>query len=152
MRLLSDEMLQRLGRWLRAAGYDTAIAAGGTGDRALIARCAAEGRILVTGDRHLAAHAASAVRVVHLSAGAVAAEAAVLREALGIDWQKAPFTRCLVDNTPLEAAVPAALTHVPPASRAVASPLLACPQCRRLYWPGGHVQRMQSCLAAWNLR
>src|SRR5438128_10712908 len=51
VRLYCDEMLARLGRWLRAAGYDTAIAAGGLPDAALIARCAAEARILVTRDR-----------------------------------------------------------------------------------------------------
>src|SRR5689334_350075 len=38
LRLMCDEMLLRLGRWLRAAGYDTAFAAGGADDAALIAR------------------------------------------------------------------------------------------------------------------
>ena len=37
---MCDEMLLRLGRWLRAAGYDTAIAEGGMEDPALIARVA----------------------------------------------------------------------------------------------------------------
>lgn len=35
-RLLCDEMLIRLGRWLRAAGYDTAIATARGADRALV--------------------------------------------------------------------------------------------------------------------
>jgi hypothetical protein len=53
-RFLCDEMLRRLGRWLRAAGYDAVIAAGGLPDRALAARCAKEDRILLSEDRHLA--------------------------------------------------------------------------------------------------
>src|SRR3977135_3678526 len=53
VRLYCDEMLTRLGRWLRAAGYDTAIAENGMPDAALIARCVAEDRILLTRDRHL---------------------------------------------------------------------------------------------------
>ena len=150
MRLLCDEMLLRLGRWLRAAGYDTAIAEGGAGDAALIARCAAEGRTLVTRDRHLAAQAAGTIPVVRLAEDGVEAQARALKRALGIDWQRAPFSRCLLDNMPLHPAPPEALAEVPPASRAARGPLRRCPQCGRLYWPGGHVRRMQVRLAAWN--
>jgi uncharacterized protein with PIN domain len=45
---LCDEMLHGLGRWLRAAGYDTVIAAGGLSDRALPTCCAEEDRVLLT--------------------------------------------------------------------------------------------------------
>jgi uncharacterized protein with PIN domain len=141
VRLFCDEMLARLGRWLRAAGYDTAIAEGGVPDRTLIARCAAEGRILLTRDRHLAAVADGRIRVVRLTETAVAAQARASRAALGIDWQKAPFTRCLVDNAPLDPAPPEMAMQVPPSSRAAGGPLRLCPECGRLYWPGGHVRR-----------
>ena len=55
LRFLCDEMLHGLGRWLRAAGYDTVIADGGLSDRAVAARCTDEHRVLLTKDRHLAA-------------------------------------------------------------------------------------------------
>ena len=103
-RFLCDEMLKGVGRWLRAAGYDTVIAAGGRTS---------------------------------------------LRIGLDIDWQYAPFTRCLVDNRPLEAAPPCSATRVPERSRAAGGPLRVCSECGRLYWPGGHVRRMQQRLAAW---
>ena len=150
MRLLCDEMLVRLGRWLRAAGYDTEIAAGGLADRALVAHCAAEARVLLTRDRHLAAVANARVRVVRLAESTIAAQARALRIALGIDWQYAPFTRCLIDNAPLAPAPPDMAAQVPPSSRAAGGPLRLCPQCGRLYWPGGHVRRMLAKLAAWN--
>lgn len=149
LRLMCDEMLLRLGRWLRAAGYDTAIAEGGASDRALIARCAAEGRTLVTRDGRLAARAAGTVPVVRLDDDNVEAQARALKEALGIDWQYAPFTRCTIDNAPLDPAPPEAAALVPPSSRAAGGPLRLCPECGRLYWPGGHVRRMQARLAAW---
>lgn len=38
LRLLCDEMLKGIGRWLRAAGYDTAIAQDGVADEDLLAR------------------------------------------------------------------------------------------------------------------
>jgi len=147
VRLFCDEMLARLGRWLRAAGYDTALAEGGTPDIALIARCVTEQRVLLTRDRHLAAVADGRVAVVHLAESDVAGQARALRAALAIDWQYAPFTRCLIDNTPLDPAPPKMATQVPQSSRAAGGSLRLCRACGRLYWPGGHVRRMLEVLA-----
>jgi uncharacterized protein with PIN domain len=149
LRLLCDEMLSRLGRWLRAAGYDTAIAESGSTDAVLLEWCRREDRTLLTRDRHLAGIAEREVSVLALNTGNVGAQALALRQALGIDWLYAPFTRCVVDNAPL-APVPAEMVHQVPLSRAAGGPLYICPTCRRLYWPGGHVRRMQARLAEWN--
>ncbi len=151
VRLYCDEMLARLGRWLRAAGYDTAIAESGLADTGIIAQCAAEGRILLTRDRHLAeVGTARGVRVLRLSETTVERQARTLRQSLGIDWQHASFTRCLVDNAPLDPAPPGAASQVPPRSRAAGGPLRMCSCCGRLYWPGGHVRRMLARLASFN--
>src|SRR5438128_683124 len=122
-------MLRGLGRWLRAAGYDTAIAAGGLTDRALAVRCAEEDRILLTKDRHLAATVAGAVPVALVAGDGIDEAARTLRAALGIDWQHAPFTRCLIDNRPLEIAPPYSGMRVPERSRAAGGPLRVCPEC-----------------------
>ncbi|MGC2202587.1 MAG: Mut7-C RNAse domain-containing protein [Stellaceae bacterium] len=148
-RFLCDEMLRGLGRWLRAAGYDTVIAAGGLPDRALAVRCAEEDRVLLTKDRHLAAIVAGSVPMVLVPGDGIDEAARALRIAVAIDWQHAPFTRCIVDNRPLETAPPDLATRVPERSRAAGGPLRMCPECRRVYWPGGHVRRMQQRLAAW---
>jgi uncharacterized protein len=149
MRFLCDEMLRGLGKWLRAAGYDTVIAEGGLPDRIVAARCAAEHRILLTRDRHLAATAAGTTRVVLVAGDGIDENAAALRTAIGIDWQHAPFTRCTVDNRPLELAPADFAARVPESSRTAGGPLRVCPGCGRLYWPGGHVRRMQQRLAKW---
>jgi uncharacterized protein with PIN domain len=148
-RFLCDEMLRGLGRWLRAAGYDTVIAAGGLPDRALAARCAEEDRVLLTKDRHLARTVTGTAPVVLLPGDGIDEAARALRITLDIDWQHAPFTRCIVDNRPLEAAPLDLATRVPERSRATGGPLWVCPECGRLYWPGGHVRRMQQRLAVW---
>ena len=150
VKLFCDEMLRRVGRWLRAAGYDTAIAEGGLADAAIIARCAAEARTLITRDRHLETRTRGRLPVVCLADDAVEAQARALRSALGIDWQFAPFTRCVVDNAPLEPAPPELAAQVPPDSRAAGGPLRRCPECGRVYWPGGHVRRMQARLLLFN--
>jgi uncharacterized protein len=149
LRFLCDEMLRGLGRWLRAAGYDTGIAAGGDPDRALAARCAEERRVLLTRDRGLAATLVGRAPVVLVPANGIDAAARALRAALDIDWLYAPFSRCLVDNRLLAAAPPALAAQVPERSRAAGGPVLACPECGRLYWPGSHVRRMRQRLAAW---
>jgi uncharacterized protein len=150
VRLFCDEMLARLGRWLRAAGYDTAIAEGGLADPAIIAQCAVDGRTLLTRDRRLAAMAEGRVPVLRLADSSLAAQAPALRAALAIDWQRAPVTRCLMDNTPLVAALADMAALVPEKSRAAGGPLQLCPECHRLYWPGSHVRRMLVRLAEWN--
>ena len=149
LQFLCDEMLRGLGRWLRAAGYDTIIAEGGLPDRALTLRCAKEERILLTKDRQLASIAKATASVLLVPGDSIDAAARGLRAALGIDWQHAPFTRCLVDNQLLAAASREAAALVPEQSRAAGGPLRQCPECGRLYWPGGHVRRMQQRLVAW---
>jgi hypothetical protein len=49
-----------------------------------------------------------------------------LRPALDIDWQHAPFTRCLGDNRPLDTAPPSSAMRVPKRSRAAGGPLRLC--------------------------
>jgi uncharacterized protein len=149
MRLLCDEMLHGLGRWLRAAGYDTAIVAGGGDDRALIEAARAEDRLLLTCDRALGARRELEGRVVVLPPAGLDAAAGGLRAALGLDWMHAPFTRCLIDNTQLAAASPPELARLPEPARQGPGPFRVCPTCARLYWPGSHVRRMAARLARW---
>lgn len=148
MKLACDEMLQSLGRWLRAAGHDTAVAAPGTADAEILRLCAEEGRVLLTRDGHLAGHGGG-VRVLRLESDDPDAQARVIKETLGLDWLQAPFTRCMVDNAVLEDAGPAALAAMPTAARERPGPHRVCPACGRAYWPGSHVRRMQARLAAW---
>jgi uncharacterized protein len=152
MRFLCDAMLGGLARWLRTAGYDTLLAEGGWPDRELVNLCARDDRILLTKDRQLALVAREAVPILLLTGRSIDGNACELREVLGVDWQRAPFTRCLVDNALLRAAEPHHAERVPLTSRSLASPLRMCPTCGRLYWPGGHVRRMQRRLALWQGR
>jgi uncharacterized protein with PIN domain len=149
--LFCDAMLASLARWLRAAGHDTAIASASTADRGILDACRMEARVLVTRDRHLAAHAGQAVQVVLLTGNRLDAQAAELTAALGIDWTLAPFTRCLLDNTPLQEATSDQRQRIPPRSRNLPGPFRACPCCGRVYWPGSHVRRMQARLEQWQM-
>lgn len=146
MKWLCDEMLAELARWLRSAGHDTALADPSEPDVAILTRCAAEQRVLITRDRKLAARATNAILLDDASLDEQARELACKH---GVDWRLAPFTRCMVDNTPLVEANEADLTRIPQQSRELAGPFRACPACGRVYWPGSHFRRMDARLAEW---
>ena len=148
-RLLCDAMLSRLGRWLRAAGYDTLIAEDVAEDRHLLEITRADGRVLITRDRELAGRGTAEACVLHLRSDRAAEQAQELRRHLHIDWLHAPFTRCVVDNAPLRAARSDEWQAVPPKARALGGPFLTCPACGRLYWQGSHHRRMAARLASW---
>lgn len=146
---LCDRMLIRFGRWLRAAGYDTAIAGGEASDRALLAQAIEEDRLILTRDRKLCEFRDAPGRVLLLRAGTVEACAAELTERRAIVWLYRPFSRCLDCNTPLLPASPELWDSVPETSRMAGGDLRCCLQCRKLYWPGGHVRRMHHRLERW---
>src|SRR5690606_13429438 len=66
-------------------------------------------------------------------------QAAILRRCLRIDWLYAPFSRCLLCNTPLQALI----------AEPSAQEQRYCPHCRKWYWEGNHGRRMRARLQAW---
>ena len=146
---LCDAMLARLGRWLRAAGYDTVIAGGGTDDHDLITRAAADGRVLLTRDRRLREIRGAAAHAAVLRSERLTELVAEITERFAVDWLAKPFSRCVVCNLPLSPAPPLAKSRLPADVREAHAEINYCRQCDRLYWPGGHVRRMTRRLERW---
>ena len=143
VRLLCDEMLKGLARWLRTAGYDVEMEPDGTADRLLIERALEEERLLLTRDRTLL-EIRHAMRVVVLLEGNdLEGLAREVTQKLGIDWLLNPFSRCSLCNTLLiETERPA---DFPPDIEQA----FICPACDKYYWQGGHVERMRHRLERW---
>ncbi|MEA2834658.1 MAG: uncharacterized protein QOG66_2860 [Methylobacteriaceae bacterium] len=152
MRLFCDAMLAGLARWLRAAGHDTLIAEAAATDGDLIATCRAEQRVLVSRDRRLVERAQTAILAVRLTGKSLDEDARQLATVLALDWIDAPFTRCLIDNSVLRPANESERINVPERSRNLPGPFTACPSCGRVFWPGGHAQRMLARLEGWTER
>lgn len=58
-----------------------------------------------------------------------------------------PFTRCLACNASLaKAGRDEVLDRIPEGVAATHSRFQQCPECRRVYWPGTHHQRMQALI------
>jgi uncharacterized protein with PIN domain len=145
VKFLCDEMLKRLGQWLRVAGYDVAILPDGTDDGTLMAAAVREGRLLLTRDREIARHKAAA-DVLVLDCRDLDDCVARLNARLPIDWCIRPFSRCMVCNTPLAEADERQRRQVPPLARGTASKILHCPTCNQLFWDGSHVAHMRARL------
>jgi uncharacterized protein with PIN domain len=149
-KFLCDAMLGRLARWLRAAGYDATLATGAESDRELIRTAIAEGRVFLTLDRGFRDRKAARGHALVLGDENVSAQARELKRALGVDWLFRPFSRCVVDNTPLRSANPAERAALPLRVRDRSGPIAACPRCGRIYWTGDQHTRMRERLERWD--
>jgi uncharacterized protein with PIN domain len=147
LRFLCDEMLTGLGRWLRIAGYDTAIAERGRRDRDLVQQANAEKRILLTRDRRLADIRTANDRTIVLECDGIDAWASELVRRLSLDWNRDPLSRCTLCNVMLKIADHALIETLPPQVRTRESTVHVCPRCGRLYWEGSHVRRIRRRLA-----
>ena len=152
MKFLVDENLQRLGSWLRAAGYDTLIETNGRADYELLKQALADERLLITRDRKLTEHRRAPGTVILLECENLEDCIAALSRQLPIDWLHDPFVRCLVCNTNLIKARPEHLLELPVRLRDSLDMAYYCPSCKKVYWDGSHVRRMRTRLKDWQQR
>ncbi len=145
-RFLCDAMLQRLGHWLRTAGYDVVMAAEGEADYARLRRAIDDGRILLTRDPALAKMRRAEKSVVVLQSDNLEGCAQELTERLAINWQLDPFGRCLQCNSLLASASQVTQAVVP---EEIDRPLYYCPGCQQVFWDDSNVSRMRTHLSRW---
>jgi uncharacterized protein with PIN domain len=143
VKLICDEMLKGLARWLRTAGYDVEMEPDGTADRLLVERALAEERLLLTRDRSMLKIRHATKVVLLLEANDMESCAREVTQKLDIDWLFNPFSRCSLCNAMLlEIERP---TDFPPDIEQA----FICPACDKYYWQGGHVKRMRHRLERW---
>ena len=142
-------MLKRLGRWLRAAGYDTVIQENGGADRVMLQLARRDGRLLITRDHDLMEFRNAADTVLLLHGNTLQECIDELTSRLQLNWLYRPFSRCLICNTVLVEADTEAWNQLPQESRLQVHKLLSCSGCARIYWEGGHVRRMRARLISW---
>ena len=148
-RFICDEMLVRLARWLRAAGYDTEVVTRGVKDRDLMADAMANDRLILTRDRKFLERRGADTQVFFVISVDIDEQVREITGPLGINWIKAPFSRCLMDNAPLRPASDAEINALPWPQQKPLGPFTTCPECGRHYWTGSHTRRMSGKLEAW---
>lgn len=150
-RFLADDMVGKLTRWLRIIGLDVA-SAGRVDDNTLVRKALEGDRILLT--RH--ARLLDVITAKDLKPRRDELRWIVLRssnyldqidqvlEESGLRIEEARFfTRCLVCNSPLEAAAKEDVAgEVPEFTYAVQDDYARCRTCNKVFWRGTHTERI----------
>jgi len=146
MKFIADEMVGKLARWLRVAGYDT-LYHNPISDEDLTEIARRENRVILTRDHKLAAGAGSPEVFVVVSENPFEQFITVSRH-FQLDIESAAFRRCLECNGVL---VPVSKedheNSIPPHVYRTQKTFSQCPDCGRLYWPGTHYESMRRRLA-----
>ena len=143
---IADSMLGRLARWLRALGFDVAYDPFAE-DRALLRRAREAGRVLLTRDSRLV-QVRDCPPYIFVESDRLEDQLAQVKEAAGLNFAEVCFlTRCMECNGLLSEVDKASIRcEVPPYVFSTQTDFRRCPRCRRVYWGGTHVPRLQERL------
>lgn len=148
-RFIADQMLGRVATWLRLLGYDT-VHPWDQPDSWVLRLAREEGRIVLTRDGALARVQSAPVYLVRADRPVAQLEEIVRTFDLEVADERM-FTRCPRCNVPVEdVAREAIVDRLPAAVAAVDQPFRRCPSCDRIYWRGGHVERILGHLRTLN--
>jgi len=147
-KFLLDAGLHSLCKALRMLGFDSLYR--GNLSPAEAIRCAIEERrIWIRKDVEMP-NLQYGIRYFVVSPGEVAGQLRELNSEYSLRLSANPFSLCLKCNCPLgEIPRSAARGKVPERVFESFERFYACAHCGRIYWPGGHYQRMKIKLEAW---
>lgn len=146
MKFAADRMLGRLAKWLRVIGQDVAYGPHLSG-YGLIREARREGRLILTRNRALLKR--NPPDYLLIESDRFRDQLRQVIEICKLDPLERPFTRCVECNSPLEPVAKGEVEgRVPPYVFATQESYSRCPDCRRLYWPATHQQRMLAELKA----
>lgn len=143
---LSDSMLKKLAKYLRALGFDTAFNKFAR-DQELLRIIREQKRVILTRDQALYEQAPEGYGC-YLNSQQTGEQLRQLAERYPITLSESRFlTRCLECNT-LVVKIPKASVEekVPPRVFEHHATFNYCPVCDRIYWHGGHVERLRDKL------
>ncbi len=146
MKFIADEMVGKLARWMRLAGYDT-IYRNPISDEELLAMAQRENRLILTRDRKLRPKSGSQQIFVVSSENPLEQFVTVARQ-FCLDVESNAFRRCLECNGELvQVHKEECADMIPPYVYKTQTQFSRCSCCNRLYWPGTHYKSMRKRLA-----
>lgn len=149
MKFLCDEMLTKLGRWIRAAGYDAHLERLSRPDKEIFLQALKENRLLITRDKHFLNMKGSDDIVIWLRANDLESCVSELSKIIDINWLMDPFSRCLKCNAKFVETSEKDLVAVPAYIKDSSKTFWKCPECRKVYWEGSHTTKMLERLTLW---
>ncbi|NOX79827.1 MAG: hypothetical protein GXP57_01815 [Deltaproteobacteria bacterium] len=140
-----DVNVGKLARLLRMAGFDTLYDRCWKDDK-LVALCCRERRILLTRDLGLLQRKQVEFGR-YIRALGPSEQLLEVIGLLGLERHVVPFSRCMVCNCPLQPIAKEKINHrLQPLTRKYYNSFSRCPGCRRIYWPGSHLDGMRQLL------
>lgn len=142
-RFVVDSMLGKLARWLRAIGYDTDYDRLAPDD-SLLRQAEQEGRVLLTRDTQLLERRTQA-RTLFVRSDHPEEQFAQVRREIPLRLDPRRFlSRCLECNGWVRAASRDEVwADVPPFIYLTQHRFRRCQDCRRVFWAGTHLERIQ---------
>jgi uncharacterized protein with PIN domain len=145
----ADRMLGRLAKWLRVIGQDVIYGPHLSG-YGLIRAARAENRLILTRDRGLPRK--QPPDFVFIQSNHYREQLRQVIETCHLNPLLNSFTRCLECNALLQPRTKEAVKDsVPPYVYETQDKFSWCPECRRIYWPATHHQRMVNELMSMGL-
>ena len=141
---IADCHLGKLAKYLRLMGFDT-LYFSQIDDDELVRLALEQNRIILTRDKMLSQR--KNVPVLFLESMETKAQLQSLISHFRLKEHPAPFSRCIVCNTPLQVVKKEKVRHrLPQKVQRTFSHFEYCPSCDRVYWHGDHYRRMQQFL------
>jgi hypothetical protein len=140
LKFAADRMIGRLAKWLRVLGQDVVYGRHLSG-YGLIHTARRENRLILTRDRGLKKK--QPPRFIFINSDDYSEQLRQVVQECGLTVGDALFTRCLTCNSVLQPTTKESVRNVVPSYVfATQENFCCCPNCRRVYWPATHHQRM----------
>jgi uncharacterized protein len=140
IKFAADRMLGRLVKWLRVIGQDVIYGPHLTG-YGLIRAARAEGRLILSRDRCLKQK--QPPPFVFIESDHYREQLRQVIQECGLKPGRGLFTRCVACNSVLQSRAKETVEKiVPPYVFSTQEKFSWCPQCRRVYWPATHHEKM----------
>ncbi|SNQ60543.1 Mut7-C RNAse domain-containing protein [Candidatus Methanoperedens nitratireducens] len=145
MKFIADRMLERLARWLRLFGYDTAgIMKQENEDDTLLELAQSEGRILISRDEALIRRAIKkGIKAYQVSSLEIIEQLREIQKEFNIKFEPL-MNRCSLCNSPIRKVEPFEMElvrskdYVYPARLESGTEFWICDKCGQVYWQGKH--------------
>jgi uncharacterized protein with PIN domain len=140
VKFAADRMLGKLAKWLRIMGQDVIYGPHLTG-YGLIHAARKENRLILTRDGRL--KQMQPPDFIFIESDRYREQLRQVVKACSLEPLAQAFSRCLECNAMLEPRAKDAVKElVPPYVFSTQERFFACPQCRRIFWPATHHERM----------
>jgi uncharacterized protein with PIN domain len=145
IKLIVDNNVGKLAKWLRIMGYD-ALLFSGEDDGRMVKVALAQNRVILTKDTQVMKRrlvTSGKLKAILIADDDIEAQLRQVVEALKLDYHFSPFSICLECNQHLiEKDEDAVREFVPSYVFKTQRLYMECPSCHRIYWRGTHWQAM----------